>query len=480
MRTRAFRVFALIVLSLGWWQAAGLWLRSLGPDWLVALPIVAWILASVLALSAIGLRQSGWIYAQLVTLVVVPWVPSLVTLILPGSMSLGFSIQMLMTAASVLLTLFLYSGRGFAVGPRTRASEDGDSDAARRQADRVALLPVLSALTLVWWQFGLTTFGFRLLGVPSWLSGSLSWLMALMITLLLVWALAQVTRRGSQGVWILAALLFLVALSLPASVVNSVLTASPEPPFGLVILPSTALLVAALLLVLGLSAYRESRQGNVVAQGDGATGRTRTGSGVITLALGGILVAKTLHHLYWFTIWDNTYDSLGYLLLLVPLIGVLLSGIVLSIALSGRMKLAGFVYPLLVFGLMVGISARAQDVDFHRLTQARAERVRQAVEAYRAREGRYPQDLRQLIPRYSLWLPGPVIIYGQDWCYDGGDEYYRLGYVYRKHWSDPRLIGRSHRTKGDVPDLPGVCEQAVAALQERYPDYPYEYSTDGQ
>lgn len=174
-----------------------------------------------------------------------------------------------------------------------------------------------------------------------------------------------------------------------------------------------------------------------------------------------------------------SYDSRGYLLLTVPLAASLLSGVVVSIALSGRMKLAGFVYPLLVFALMVGVSARAQGVDFRRLTQARAERVRQAVEAYRAREGRYPQDLRQLTPRHALWLPGPVIIYGQGWCYDGGEDYYRLGYVYRKHWSDPRLIGRVYRTKGDVPDLPGVCEQAVAALQERYPDYPYEYWTDG-
>jgi hypothetical protein len=117
---------------------------------------------------------------------------------------------------------------------------------------------------------------------------------------------------------------------------------------------------------------------------------------------------------------------------------------------------------------MIAVSARAQRVDFRQLTEERAERVTQAIETYHAREGHYPQDLRQLTPWYVLSLPGPVIIYGQDWCYDGGEDYYRLGYVYREHWSDPRLIGRIYKTK-EAPDLPGICAEEIAALEERYP-----------
>lgn len=52
-----------------------------------------------------------------------------------------------------------------------------------------------------------------------------------------------------------------------------------------------------------------------------------------------------------------------------------------------------------------------------------------------------PNDAR-LTPGYVLSLPGPVIIYGQDWCHDGGDDYYRLGYVVCEHWSGPRLTGQ--------------------------------------
>ena len=118
---------------------------------------------------------------------------------------------------------------------------------------------------------------------------------------------------------------------------------------------------------------------------------------------------------------------------------------------------------------MIAVSARAQRVDFRQLTEERAERVSQAIETTYTRKGSYPQDLQHLIPWYVLSLPGPVTIYGQDWCYDGGEDYYRLGYVYREHWSDPDLHGRIYRAKGKVPDLPGICAEEIAALEKRYP-----------
>jgi hypothetical protein len=120
---------------------------------------------------------------------------------------------------------------------------------------------------------------------------------------------------------------------------------------------------------------------------------------------------------------------------------------------------------------MIAVSARAQRVDFRQLTEERAERVTQAIETYYAREGRYPQDLRQLVPRYVLSLPGPVIIYGQDWCYDGGEDYYRLGYLDREHWSDPRLFGRVYSAKGDSPLKVDVCQPAIDIYRAQHPDW---------
>jgi hypothetical protein len=77
-------------------------------------------------------------------------------------------------------------------------------------------------------------------------------------------------------------------------------------------------------------------------------------------------------------------------------------------------------------------------------------------------------------------VPNPVIIYGQEWCYDAGQDYYRIGYIYRQHWSDPRLIGKIHKTGGELPELPPMCEVEFVALQQSHPDYPYEYWVGGE
>ena len=85
-----------------------------------------------------------------------------------------------------------------------------------------------------------------------------------------------------------------------------------------------------------------------------------------------------------------------------------------------------------------------------------------------------------LTPWYSSQFLGLVIIHGADWCFDGGNDHFRLGYVYRQHWSDPCLIGEIYKEKGEALDLHPVCEHEVAVLQKRYPDYPYEYWMDGE
>jgi hypothetical protein len=64
-------------------------------------------------------------------------------------------------------------------------------------------------------------------------------------------------------------------------------------------------------------------------------------------------------------------------------------------------------------------------------------------------------------------VPEPVILYGQEWCYDAGDDYYRLGAVSRAHWSAPDLTGQLYSAKGDVPVLVAVCDAERFELSER-------------
>jgi hypothetical protein len=491
MKTKAFYLFALSVLSLGCWLSAGFLLSSLGPDWLVALAIAAWLFASALALAATRVSRSAWIYAGLLVLAVLSLLPSVLVRILSDRLSLGFGLTYLIPPIAVPITLLLYSGLTSKAWQSAGTVEGEDSQAERKQAERAGVVLVLSALTLVCWRpAGLMmaqsppgAVGFRL-----FLFGPLSWLIVLAIVLLFVSALALAARRVSHSVWTYAGIFILPVLSLPASVLVKIFPTSLGPPFEgpmaimLLLILSIALGIAALLLCSGLNLYQEWQNAGAVEDGGSQAQRKQAGrAAAVVLVLSALLLVKALHNFYWFMVWDTTYDSLEYLWLpIIPIPAVLFSSVALSIALPGRTKLAGFLYSLLIPALMIAVSARAQRVDFRQLTEERAERISQAIETYYAREGHYPQDLRQLTPWYVLSLPGPVIIYGQDWCYEGGDDYYRLGYVYREHWSSPYLTGRIYKTKGKAPDLPRMCEEEVVALQKRYPDSRYEYWMEGE
>jgi hypothetical protein len=255
-------------------------------------------------------------------------------------------------------------------------------------------------------------------------------------------------------VWLFTGLVILVFLFIPPYLIFSSLAIS------MLFLIPLALVNVALLLHSGLSLLSSGSQLKTV---------------ILSFIIGILLVIKALFNLYYLTVWDNTYDALGYIWLFIPIFAVFLSGLTLLIALPSRTKLAGVLYLLLLPVLMVGVSARAQSVDFRQVTTQRAERVVEAMDSFYAREGKYPNSLAQLTPWYLLTLPQPVIIYGQDWCYEGGDDHFRLGYVDRKHWSDPRLIGRIFIAEGQPSGQTPMCNAEVIAIQQKNPDYLYTY-----
>lgn len=279
-----------------------------------------------------------------------------------------------------------------------------------------------------------------------------------------------------------AGLLFLVGLTLPVSSLDRFLPGSA--PFGmpiamaltLFLILSLALIIVAILLYSGLHLYQNLPVGSAEVGGGSPTRHLQPGRpSAAVFTLGVLLLAKTLHSLYWLTVWDSTDDGLGYLWLLLPLMAVLFSAVLLSLVLPEKLKQAGLLFLLLIPLLLITVSAVAQRVDFRWLTEERAERINRGIEKYYEENGRYPQELQQLTPRYLLSLPDPIIIYGETWCYDRGDGYYRLGYLDRDHWSDPRLIGRIYKTAGELPDLQRMCEREFASIQQRYPEYPFSY-----
>lgn len=70
----------------------------------------------------------------------------------------------------------------------------------------------------------------------------------------------------------------------------------------------------------------------------------------------------------------------------------------------------------------------------YNLTEQSAARLEGAIQAYHADQGIYPASLGALVPRYLWLIPEPVTYHTQVWCYDGGTDYFRLGYYDSEHY----------------------------------------------
>ena len=321
---------------------------------------------------------------------------------------------------------------------------------------------LLLAVTLLFGTFGMTFLGGSSAGIFLIIVPALFiWIFA--------WVLPTVLKRVDTKVWIVTGLIILLGLIFPTS---SLMSSSYQfGPFStgtsaiIFLLPSIALVNAAFLLYAGFKRI--------------SSGMANDKTAVFSFALGTLLIIKVLHNIYDLTLWDNTYDPLDYLWLIVPIFIVVLSGLTLSVALSGRMKSMGLLFSVIVTAMLIAASAFAQNVDFRQETAKRAERTVSTIESYYAREGGYPESLSQLSPRYILSIPKPMIIYGQDWCYEGGDDYYRLGYIDRKHWSDPNLIARVYKSVGESADTQSLCMEEFNSIRKQIPDFPYTYGAAG-
>ena len=209
---------------------------------------------------------------------------------------------------------------------------------------------------------------FGIIGTISLLGSSgILFLIAILILLvgLFAWVIPLILKRVNAKVWLITGFIILFGLLFPTSSLMSGNDAgflSTLPSVAIFFLPSLALVNAAFLLYSSVADIANSRLKNV------------------SLGLCALLIVKTLHNLYVLTLWDNTYDPLGYLWLILPVFTVLLSGLMLSIDLSGAKKLVGPLYTILVTALLISVSAFAQHVDFHQETARRAARIVQAVE----------------------------------------------------------------------------------------------------
>ena len=143
-----------------------------------------------------------------------------------------------------------------------------------------------------------------------------------------------------------------------------------------------------------------------------------------------------------------------------------LVGMVLIVLLKGNGKIIGWVYLISVPVIIVVAYSAGWLVQPQAITEARAERIRQAVEAYQQQTGAYPSELGDLTPEYITFILGPLTGRSQVWCYQGDQSYYRLGYVFIQRYYQPTLFEpyyaiKIHSSAGEIPSGSWMCDQEL-------------------
>jgi len=148
-----------------------------------------------------------------------------------------------------------------------------------------------------------------------------------------------------------------------------------------------------------------------------------------------------------------------------PLIFSIVTDMLMFASNRGSSMVITLAYSVLVPGLLAAGFTFGWFLDAQGITVQRAERMTQAIERYHQDSGEYPSSLRELTPRYLEVALGPLTGRGQVWCYQGGLDFYRLGYLYFQRyyrWNlSPYYEIRIHATAGELPDGPWMCDQEL-------------------
>lgn len=299
----------------------------------------------------------------------------------------------------------------------------------------------------------------------AWRAGGVVVAICVGVLVILVVRKAPATLPIAAGLLLCAALFFTVVFLVTGN------NGGDPAPFGIPMGFTILGIIAAALVVVVVLFYTSLRIHLVepaLSKDDHSLTRR---NGFVALIVAILLLIETYVALFWLIVWDSTYDPIGLIWLILLLLVAFAAGVGLIILLPGRLRLAGTLLALIIPAGLIAVTVAAQQVDFRDLTAARAARVAQALDDYRDRNGSYPERLEQLIPRDLLYLPKPVIIFGQSWCYDSDSESYRLGYVNREHWSDPRLVERIAQATGKGATKERLCAAEIRAMVKRHPNF---------
>jgi len=175
----------------------------------------------------------------------------------------------------------------------------------------------------------------------------------------------------------------------------------------------------------------------------------------------GILLTGMAYQAAWDGIWSSAHarafeDHLPFIQFMLSLA----AGIFLALTLRGWRRWVGPLYFVLVTAVAVVALSQGWKLSAFKMTEHRASSVNAAIESYYQENRIYPDDLAELSPRYLPVILPPVVVRTGGWCYQSGEEFYRLGYIsgdFTYFDSDFRV--ETYAQAGDLPASGWVCDE---------------------
>lgn len=280
----------------------------------------------------------------------------------------------------------------------------------------------------------------------------------LLVLVLLIAASWQAMRRlgiSSLSIlgWLVLGLLLLEISGLAGSpeVLNTnILRLAYE--IGLVIVPFLALVIAALLARQSL---------------DSASWLQRLPRLILPVLLLLALAGGVFRGAVLVKATGRAFEDYAPLIILASAVIV---GLLVTLTGGKRIVPAGLAFTFLVPSLIVSSYTLGWRLDPHAITTERARRIDKAIMQYHQEHGIYPPDLPALTPRYLPILLGPLNGRGQEWCYQSGKDFYRLGYViFQRYydWGDgtpffePYYKIKILHSTGEPPAGAWMCDQQL-------------------
>jgi hypothetical protein len=299
----------------------------------------------------------------------------------------------------------------------------------------------------------------------SWITLSNNWMVLLLVLLVavltaLVWFLWEQIEKWYPLIFALEVILLGISIRVTDANLVSEMTprwlTSIASISAYLVIPWIGVVLSALLIGRLLSNGRSSNWRTVIS----------------TLLMVAVLFLMVGYQAVLISMWDVATDGLGWVFLWLTMstIGIG-SAMLMAWSMPRRQLWAAVLFALIVPIVLLEARDLGTYDDDHTwgttpiiTTERRADRIDNAIQRYYEKNNEYPQTLRGLTPRYLLYIPNPYIIPGLNWCYEGGIDHYRFGYVYRQYFSAPASV-RIHSTAGEPSDANWGCQDEA----DKYP-----------